>query len=366
MKKFIFAAVGVFFLSIYIVSSSSDLMKKITQYRFLTESILKSSKYRFGDLYGVSYLADFKKEVWKEKTVIERDTCSFSREINLFCICDSYLYSFIQSPSIFCGVKTYKFTRWYLDGPIETELDSTKVNVLLIERTERYFPFTPLADYLNRIKLVKKHAIVKSEKAEIIRQNASLCFIDHEKIMAIYNMIYNKNIDQNIEFNLFDYMIFSPLKELKAQLNYKVFGRTNKEVSVIPDKPYLFLSETVDPRSGSSSFIPISDEQISSTVATLNSTYAYYRNNGFDAVCFSIIPNPISIICPGYKPYNDIIRRVQNHPDLIMPMVNIYDRFASATCQVYHTADSHWNYNGFNLWVNEINKYLRSVDKVKK
>jgi hypothetical protein len=173
----------------------------------------------------------------------------------------------------------------------------------------------------------------------------------------------NKNINQNLEFNLFDYIIFNPLKELKAQLNYKLFGRISKEVSIIPNQPYLFLSETVNAESSISSFNPIDDNQIGKVVTTLNSTYSHYRSIGFDAVCFSIIPNPVSIICPEYKTYNDIIRRVQNHPDLIMPMINIIDRLDSAHCQVYQFSDSHWNYNGFNLWVNEFNKYLRTVNK---
>jgi len=103
-----------------------------------------------------------------------------------------------------------------------------------------------------------------------------------------------------------------------------------------------------------------------SIVAILNSTWNYYRANGFDAVCFSIIPNPVSIICPGYKTYNDLIRRVQNHPDLIRSMINIYDRSDSARCQVYFNSDSHWNLNSFNIWIIEVNKYLRKVDKVKK
>jgi hypothetical protein len=105
--------------------------------------------------------------------------------------------------------------------------------------------------------------------------------------------------------------------------------------------------------------------QIDSLVATLNSTFNYYKAKGFDAVCYSIIPNPVSIICPGYKPYNDLIRRVQNHPGLIMPMINVFDRLDTASCQVYYNADSHWNYNGFNIWVNEFNKYLGTVAKVK-
>lgn len=371
MRTTIFTAICLFFLVVYMVSSSNGLMKKITEYRFFYNTILTTPRALYGDLYGISSLRDFKANIWKEKTAVKLDTCNVPRLINLYCICDSYLNGFFSSPSIFCGVKTYKFTmwpgvrKWDHGGPIETEVDSTQINVLLIERSERFFSVIPLQDYLDKIEFVKKQKNVKKKITGIISEDASFFSVDREQIIRIHNMIMNENIGQNLEFNLFDYVIFNPLKELKAQLNYKLFGRMNNGVSVIPGQPYLFLRETVDPAFNQSSFRPIDDRQIDTIVATLNSTCNYYRARGFDAVYFSIIPNPISIICPVYKTYNDLIRRVQNHPDLIMPMINIYDKLYSANCQVYRNADTHWNANGFSLWANEFNKYLRKVHKIK-
>lgn len=48
-----------------------------------------------------------------------------------------------------------------------------------------------------------------------------------------------------------------------------------------------------------------------------------------------------------------------------MPMINIIDSLETAQVQVYLNYDSHWNINGFNIWVNEFNKYLGKVLKEK-
>jgi len=67
------------------------------------------------------------------------------------------------------------------------------------------------------------------------------------------------------------------------------------------------------------------------------------------------------MVCPGYGKYNNVIRRIQNHPDLKMPMVDLIGIFDTCHCPLYFRSDSHWNYNGFNIWVNEVNKYLVDV-----
>ncbi len=366
MRTFIFIVISAFFLTIYVVSSSGVLMKNIARYRLATDGMLRSSKYHYGDLFGVSSLPGFKGNIRNDQVLLPIKGCNSDRNINLYCICDSYLYSFIGDPSIFCGVNKYEFTRWGLDEPLKIDIDTTKTNVLFIERAERFFRYIPLTAYLDRIHFNERSAhsntgvpATKTESPE--RISTFRGFID-----IIYSILTDRNLNQNLEFNIFDYIIFLPFKEMKAQLNYKLFGRTVKEVSLVQGVPYLFLSETLDPASGNSSFMPLNDGEVDSIVSTLNSTYKQFRNKGFDEVYFSIIPNPVTILCPNYKPYNGIISRVQGHPHLIMPMINIYDKLNSAGCQVYQKSDSHWNRNGFNLWVNEANKYLSTTRKAGK
>ena len=105
------------------------------------------------------YLPDFKKNVWNEKAIISLDTCRYARNINLYCICDSYLYSFIKSESVFCGVRDYKFTRWGLDVPIEVELDTFAVGGHGFGMRKRGIPVDNwpelLRNWLNKQKLIK-------------------------------------------------------------------------------------------------------------------------------------------------------------------------------------------------------------------
>ena len=313
----------------------------------------------------MSYLKDFKKPAKKTNADISLNSCNSSRIINLYCICDSYLWSFVISDSIFCGVKKYRFTRWGLESPLEVELDTAKINVLLIERVERNFMFVPFSYYIHNVKFIQKDKFDKKISKKIVKQEASMLFVNKELLLKYSNMLANSNINQNLEFNLFDYAIFSPLKEMKAEINYQLFGKTNKDICIIPGYPYLFYRTTVEPKSPGSSFYPITDEKIHDAVVCLDSVYTFFRSNGFDEVCFTIAPNPVSIICPGYSHYNNVIKRVQNHPKLIMPMINIFDKLDSAKFQVFFNSDTHWNSNGFNLWVNEFNKYLGTVKKLR-
>jgi len=247
---------------------------------------------------------------------------------------------------------------------MEISLDTSQVNVLLIEVAERFLRMKTQSDYIEKIKFLKNKSQSTSNKNINQIMTAGLS-ISKEDFTLIYKCIYNPSINQNLEFNLFDYPVFTPFKEIRAWLNFKLFGNVPQEISVIDNCPFLFLRETVDSNSDQSSFKYLPDEEVKNIVMRLNSVYQHYKNNGFTKVVFSIVPNPVSLISPSYKKYNNIIRRVQNHPGLIIPMINIYDRLDSAGCQVYYNSDSHWNCNGFNLWVNEFNKYLQTVSKMK-
>jgi len=247
---------------------------------------------------------------------------------------------------------------------MEILLDTSQINILLIEIVERYLRVKPEAEYIGKTMFIKNTSQTVINKGTSIAMTADFS-ISREDLVKIYNIMYNPIINQNLEFNLFDYPIFTFCKEIKAWFNYKIFNRVPQEISVFDDCHYLFLKETIDTCSDLSSFKYIPDEEVNNIVKILNTVYKHYRNNGFTEVILSVIPNPVSVIFPSYKKYNDIIRRVQNHSGLVMPMLNIYDKLKSAPCKVYYNSDSHWNKNGFTIWLNEFNKYLSNVSKVK-
>jgi hypothetical protein len=148
---------------------------------------------------------------------------------------------------------------------------------------------------------------------------------------------------------------------MKANMNYVFFNRIANEVTISPNKEYLLLNETVDPLSKGSSFIPVSKNTIDSLVISLNHIYYYYKSKGFDDVYFAIIPNPVTILFPEIGNYNELIPRIQNNKNLIVPIVNIYDNFRQIKNSIYEKSDSHWTNNGFILWVNEFNNILMTA-----
>src|ERR1700722_5133317 len=118
----------------------------------------------------------------------------------------------------------------------------------------------------------------------------------------------NPSLEDNLQFNLFDYHIFTPLRELKAFLNYWLFGHTiDNAVVVSSGEHYLFYAKTVNEPDGS--FSAVSNNEINQLVQTLNSIYVHYKNLGFDEVFFSPIPNPVVILDDEHKKYNELIPR---------------------------------------------------------
>ena len=79
MRRTFLLLVIAIFASIMIVSTSGKLMRQITQYRTSTTSALGSEKYRYGDLYGLSYLPDFKIENNFLESDIPPDSCPGKR-----------------------------------------------------------------------------------------------------------------------------------------------------------------------------------------------------------------------------------------------------------------------------------------------
>lgn len=347
MKKFFSILVLIFFTAVYLLSTSDFIMKKVAPFRYELDSPLGSDKYRYGDLYGLCYLKDFK--IYTEKKQPVLSDCKKPGDVNLYMICDSYLWSFVKTDSIFCNVNKLKYARWLYFEQVEEKMDTAKKNILIIESSER-FARKLLKDTADMYSSMRVSTDNPKTIAERIPESL------WEKILRY---LYNENINQNLEFNLFDYRFLTPFKELKAELNYRLFGRTNNDVSVSSDKKYLLYGPTADSTKTTSSFNPFSDKEIDETVMQLNREYEHFKTLGFDEIYLSLIPNPVSIVDPGFGKYNNFINRIQNSTALRMPVIDIYNIFRKIPGEVYFRSDSHWNYEGFQIWVYEVNKRLK-------
>jgi hypothetical protein len=174
-------------------------------------------------------------------------------------------------------------------------------------------------------------------------------------------IIFNKDLSRNLELLLFDDKLFTPIKELKALLNYNLFGRVTKEVAVSTDKKRLLLNITVDTSDIHSAFRYKSIQQIDTITANLKVAKNYYEAIGFKKVFLSIIPNPVSIYDENRMPYNHLLERVEHETN--MPIISIYKTYKLDRHNLYFLSDAHWNPLGFDIWVAQVNKTLKSATK---
>lgn len=351
MKNVLSYIVLVVCIIIYAVSLSEPLTKKIADYKYNTHSIIGSDKYRYGDLFGMSYYPGFQIPL-SNKATYAMDKCDTSTiSVDLYALCDSYVWSVLPSDTFYCNVDKWQYATLNKLNYLQVQLDTTKANILLIEFAER-----------NILLMLQQNF---SYLTNFITINNKATLVAPIPETANSNFIFNKNINTNLEFNVFETSFFTPVKKMKAALNYSLFEIQDTNVAIGPDKKYLLYKPTVNPSSSQSSFMPVSDIEIDTMVNRLNAIYFHYKQMGFKEVYFSMIPNPVTILYPnfnGYQ-YNQLIPRIQDHAALKIPIIDIYSDFKNAPFPIYQKSDSHWNMDGAFIWLNKLNNILRRIDK---
>ena len=360
MKNIILAIIAIVSVSLYVISGNDKLMSEILNKRASMRSAF-GADLRYGDLYNMTFLPEFRNEDPLLHNIRPDTTSTIKRDINLYALGNSYLLTFVKSQLIFDGVKKFWGGKYYLlESPV---LDTTQKNILLIQMTERSVGiFADTETIASRFAPVTPKSPV--DTLPVFTRSNPIVY------QSFKNKIFNPQIQKKVEFNLFDYRIFTPLKELKATLNYKFFNRISPDVAISPDKKNLFLAATVDSvnkftslTDKYSSFNKIDDKEIDTLVLSFNKLYIDFKARGFDEVYLSIIPNPATVISPLMGTYNNLIPRIQYHSALKMPYVDVYKKFKTVKEPIYQQADTHWNNRGFKLWVDEFNKVLVSAYK---
>ncbi|TAE93750.1 MAG: hypothetical protein EAZ70_08680 [Runella slithyformis] len=297
------------------------------------QAVWLPDSYRYGDLYQMAFLKDF-----KEKTVPcakKYAAASAKKSIHLYIIGDSFTDQERIDNDDFVS---QKLTRVHWAGKQQIQLDTTKHNVLILETVERHF----------REKFVD--SVRNFEIASQIPKIAT-----HEP------KAWYKDIETKLEATLFSSDFFLMFKEWKAALTLHWFGRMHEHVNIAPDgKNLLYISDT-NPKALTSSFHPFSDQDLKTLVQGVNKTRQYYLKAGFDEVYLAIIPNKTSIVAPQIANYNHLIERVQQHPQLQVPAVDCWQIFRQANTPVYLKGDTHWNCTGQTLWLEKVNEALCKI-----
>ncbi|MCO5947672.1 hypothetical protein [Mucilaginibacter flavidus] len=316
---------------------------------------VRSDRWRYGDLYGMSFLPGykFKLEPYRPYT---RDTGTSPTGKILYIIGDSFLAdkkldrAFDNFDAVVFSDRRFPF------GPVI--LDSTKQNYLVMEFAERN-----LVDYDIKKSLERRWStgqiLSKSFFNTITPKETGGSGVPSGVIARINKAMFNKDLSRNIELLLFDDKLFTPVKELKAGINYDLFGRTVRETAVSTDKKRLLLNITVDTSFRESAFRNITDSEINKISENLNYAEKYYLSVGFKSVFLSVVPNAVSVYDDKRMHYNHLLERVEKKNSF--PVISIWDFFRASTRNLYYRSDAHWNPEGLDLWVDQtrkaINKY---------
>lgn len=307
-----------------------------------------------GGLTEMAYLDDVAKFVEPKayKFVDVPDTGR--RDVNLYILGDSYTED--VPGGVFAGVHTYTYAHHIKQNTFN--LDTARKNILVIEASERLlrerFSHTGI---LNRFKPANQpmpepdpKLLLQPPPTTVPGKPAAHVSVD----VPVYAMIVNKNL----EYLLFDYNFINTVRKFKAGMNYWWFNRASGDVTISENKQHLFYKPTVAPMSFYSVYEPLSDANILEVVNSLNQVRDCYKRCGFAEVYISIIPNTATILQPAR--YNGLIPRVQQHPGLQVPLLDIYTPLSNAPNKpsLFQQGDTHWNNNGMQLWLHLVNREL--------
>jgi hypothetical protein len=306
--------------------------------------------YRFGDLYRLSHLPEFKEEIFQCETTIFPEKTT---KLHLYIIGDSFTETTRVDTNQYNAEKV-TYVHWEAFAKIT--LDSTEKNVLLLETIERKYR-EHLIEPVRNFDIVDIEAIPKV----LVKQKRFQDESNQKKSLynQIINTVFPPKIDDRLERSTFNFNIFLKIKELKTSFNHYVLDKDDFKTLISEDGENIFYFEEAQATHPNSSFYPMQESQLDSLIKNTNEAKKYYLTKGFDKVLLSIIPNKVSILDPEMGLYNHLIERVQTNRKLDLDYIDSYQLFKKQKESVYYKSDTHWNCFGQALWLSEINKKLK-------
>lgn len=312
-----------------------------TVMHLLYKTNVVANDYQYGDLYRLSNLPQFKDPVAPcPPKYVPLD----SARTHLYVIGDSFTEPERLSKQDF-PVSYFRRVKW--DKQETIQLDSTAHNILLIESVERHFREHAASSIQNLIVVNDTNRMNSPERAYPSFGN------------QLIDLVHAEGIEERLETILFSQPIFLWFKELKASLTLGGFNRVSPNVSLSQDRKHLLIALDTDAtklRNAGTSVLE--NEEVTGLVRTINEASTRYRSAGFDQVLLSIIPNKATILDTTLKPYNNLLERVQTHPELNVPVANVLLPYQQIR-NVYALGDSHWNCTGRAIWIDAVTKQFR-------
>jgi hypothetical protein len=315
-------------------------------YSFLYRWGVIQDEYRFGDLYNLAHLPQFKEKLVKCESELRQEKIT-SKPIHLYVLGDSFLEPQRIDSSDFIADR-YVHVKW--GDTLHFKLDPNAVNVVLIESVERHVRQhfeKPPTEYFRPDTAT---FVAKWEEKKWMKKLDQL--FESERTEGQLGLLLVKGNTLGLK-----------LKEIRSSINYWLFDRTETSVKVSNDGNHLVYYLDTDtlnyPYTAGFSTIP--DSLIESVVDTINKTRKELLGMGFDHALFSAIPNKSSVVLHDYGTYNRLIERVQSHPSLKTPFVSVIDEYKALGDRAYLRSDSHWTCDGRLIWLNKTNALLNKL-----
>lgn len=321
--------------SLWVVGCVPTFRKTAFEWGFTKDS------YRYGDLYRLSNLPQFKELQTPCTTAPTLKATSINTA--LYIIGDSFTEKQRIGKNDF-NVDSYTRIHW---NEFETvQLNPAKRNILILETVERHFREHFAKDV--------KNFTIGTQK--VVPNAFSFKNWLTENYKAFEGML--KESEEALTSFLFSGDLFLQLKEWKAQINFQWFGQHSDQISFSPDgKQILFVWDTDSTRI-TSSFKNLPAKELESLIKQVNRTRDYYKSKGFDEVFLSIIPNKTSILAPEMGVYNQLVERVQTAPLLLAPYIDVWTPYNQQSNAIYSLSDTHWSCRGRSIWLEKVNGAL--------
>ncbi|MHA8065769.1 hypothetical protein V7S76_03700 [Aquirufa sp. ROCK2-A2] len=373
MRRFIARIVFFGCLLLLYISVSEFFMTQITNNKPRLKGLIGSHLYQYGDLFGLSFLKDFKvrKIDYVDKPL---HVDQLPRDLSLYMICDSYVFGPFEGKSdYFSRVKDFHILKLKDPQWNPPKFNPKNKNILVFEIVLRNVynqmnmkNITDKSNFSNLSALPTNSISGSSVPIQTTPPESFNLLDDVRKWMSSVNQkvmrtLYHKNIETHLELIMFDFNFLLPLKVWKAEWFFKYFNRINGAVVLSKDRKFLFMENTVDPKYKGSSNYPISDAEIEEQVNQINQLNDFFKSKGFDQVLFSIIPNPYDLVSSQEFGQNNQIKRVLASKNLKAKLFDISPHLAVNAQNNFFPSDSHWNANGSKIWLTEFNKYLNSI-----
>ena len=305
---------------------------------------LTKDSYRYGDLYRLSNLPQFKQEQLPCNNTPRFNSPTDSTA--LYIIGDSFTeHQRVVKQDFNVGA----YTRIHWNEAETIQLDTSRRNILVLQTVERHF---------------REHFAAEVRNFTVGPKQPKVSEFSFENwVTEVYQSFEEtlKESEESLASFLFSGDIFLTLKEWKANLNLQWFGRHSDQVALSPDKTQLLFVWDTDSSRITSSFKHLPDEELKTLIKQVNQTRKHYKSLGFDEVYLSIIPNKTSIVAPNLGPYNHLIERVQRDSTLQVPFIDVWTPYTQRPTTVYSLSDTHWSCTGRAIWLEKVNEVISAL-----